>query len=119
MLAGPSGPFSGLKRAAPVKPGYRGQLARLIRERPLFVNCEVAGLSFFETAHLTRIIQHSRCINGGIEGSPTGPSATGVGTELEKGISGLAWDGPDRGGFQVRLASSNLNLTVPGGWTHP
>jgi hypothetical protein len=38
MLAGPKRAVSGPKRAAPVEPGHRGQLARLIRERPVFVN---------------------------------------------------------------------------------
>ena len=38
MLAGPKRTVSGPKRAAPVGPGHRGQLARLIRERPVFVN---------------------------------------------------------------------------------
>jgi hypothetical protein len=49
MLAGPKRAVSGPKRAAPVEPGHRGQLARLIRERPVFVNlaawrnCGVSG----------------------------------------------------------------------------
>jgi hypothetical protein len=38
MLAGPKRAVSGPNRAAPVGPGHRGQLARLISERPLFVN---------------------------------------------------------------------------------
>ena len=38
MLTGPKRAVSGPKRAAPVGPGHRGQLARLIRERPVFVN---------------------------------------------------------------------------------
>src|SRR6202035_3104446 len=38
MLAGPKRAFFGPKRAAPAEPGHRGQLARLIRERPVFVN---------------------------------------------------------------------------------
>ena len=37
MLTGPKRPFPA-KRAAPVGPDHRGQLARLIRERPVFVN---------------------------------------------------------------------------------
>src|ERR1700736_2040838 len=38
-LAGPNWAiFRPKKRAAPVGPGHRGQLARLIRERPVFVN---------------------------------------------------------------------------------
>jgi hypothetical protein len=42
MLAGPkAGPFPAPKEPPPVEPGHRGQLARLIRERPVFVN--VAG----------------------------------------------------------------------------
>jgi hypothetical protein len=41
MLAGPKRAVSGPNRAAPVGPGHRGLLARLIRERPVFVN--VAG----------------------------------------------------------------------------
>jgi hypothetical protein len=38
MLTGPKSAISGPNRAAPVEPGHRGQLARLIRERPVFVN---------------------------------------------------------------------------------
>ena len=38
MLTGPKRAVSGPKRTAPVGPGHRGQLARLIRERPVFVN---------------------------------------------------------------------------------
>src|SRR5664279_4702620 len=38
MLAGSREPFCGPNRAAPVEPGHRGQLARLIREAPVFVN---------------------------------------------------------------------------------
>ncbi|GAC1337395.1 MAG: hypothetical protein NVSMB20_13600 [Bradyrhizobium sp.] len=38
MLAGPKRAVSGQDRAAPVGPGHRGQLARLISERPVFVN---------------------------------------------------------------------------------
>jgi len=48
MLAGPKRAVSGPKRAAPVGPGHRGQLARLIRERPVFVNvagCRIRGPS--------------------------------------------------------------------------
>ena len=48
MLAGPKRAVSGPKRAAPVEPGHRGQLARLIRERPVFVNlaaCRIWGPS--------------------------------------------------------------------------
>jgi hypothetical protein len=41
MLAGQKQAVSGPNRAAPVEPDHRGQLARLIRERPVFVN--VAG----------------------------------------------------------------------------
>jgi len=38
MLAGPQRANWRPKRAAPVEPGHRGQLARLIRERPVSVN---------------------------------------------------------------------------------
>jgi hypothetical protein len=38
MLTGPKRAVSGPNGAAPVEPGHRGQLARLIRERPVFVN---------------------------------------------------------------------------------
>src|SRR5664279_4076615 len=38
MLAGPKRAVCGPNRAAPVEPGHRGQLARLIREAPVFVN---------------------------------------------------------------------------------
>ena len=41
MLAGPKRAVSGPNEPPPVEPGHRGQLARLIRERPVFVN--VAG----------------------------------------------------------------------------
>jgi hypothetical protein len=41
MLAGPKQAISGPNEPPPVGPGHRGQLARLIRERPVFVN--VAG----------------------------------------------------------------------------
>jgi hypothetical protein len=41
MPTGPKSAVSGPNRAAPDKPDHRGQLARLIRERPVFVN--VAG----------------------------------------------------------------------------
>jgi hypothetical protein len=41
MLAGPKQAISGPNEPPPVEPGHRGQLARLIRERPVFVN--VAG----------------------------------------------------------------------------
>jgi hypothetical protein len=38
MLAGPKRAVSGPNEPPPVGPGHRGQLARLIRERPVFVN---------------------------------------------------------------------------------
>jgi hypothetical protein len=38
MPARPKWTLSGPKRASRVRSGHRGQLARLIRERPLFVN---------------------------------------------------------------------------------
>jgi hypothetical protein len=38
MLAGPKRAISGPNEPPPVGPGHRGQLARLIRERPVFVN---------------------------------------------------------------------------------
>ena len=41
MRAGPKLAIYGPNEPPPVKPGHRGQLARLIRERPVFVN--VAG----------------------------------------------------------------------------
>jgi len=45
MLAGPNQAVFGPHRAAPVEPGHRGQLARLIRERPVFVNLIAFGQS--------------------------------------------------------------------------
>jgi len=38
MLVGPEKAVSGPNEPHPVKPGHRGQLARLIRERLVFVN---------------------------------------------------------------------------------
>src|SRR5882724_2800975 len=38
MRAGPKLAIYGPNEPPPVKPGHRGQLARLIRERPVFVN---------------------------------------------------------------------------------
>ena len=38
MLVGPERAASGPNEPLPVKPGHRGQLARLIRERLVFVN---------------------------------------------------------------------------------
>src|SRR5438874_664175 len=38
MLIGPEKAISGPNEPPPVKPGHRGQLARLIRERLVFVN---------------------------------------------------------------------------------
>ena len=38
MLAGPNEPFTAPKSRPRSRPGHRGQLARLIRERPVFVN---------------------------------------------------------------------------------
>jgi hypothetical protein len=38
MLTGPKQAISGPKRADRLQPDHRGQLARLIREGPLFVN---------------------------------------------------------------------------------
>jgi hypothetical protein len=38
MLAGPKQAVSGPNEPPPAEPGHRGQLARLIRERPDFVN---------------------------------------------------------------------------------
>jgi hypothetical protein len=38
MLTGPKKAISGPKRADRLKPDHRGQLPRLIREGPLFVN---------------------------------------------------------------------------------
>ena len=38
MLAGSKQAVCGPNEPPPVRPGHRGQLARLIRERPLFVN---------------------------------------------------------------------------------
>jgi len=48
MLAGPKQAISGPNEPPPVGPGHRGQLARLIRERPVFVNvagCRIPGPS--------------------------------------------------------------------------
>jgi hypothetical protein len=38
MLTGPKRAISGPNEPSRLKPGHRGQLARLIRERPVFVN---------------------------------------------------------------------------------
>jgi hypothetical protein len=38
MMVGPEKAISGPNEPPPVKPGHRGQLARLIRERLVFVN---------------------------------------------------------------------------------
>ncbi|MFT5555222.1 MAG: hypothetical protein ACI9P3_004656 [Bradyrhizobium sp.] len=38
MLAGPNEPLRPQRAAPGQEPGHRGQLARLIRERPVFVN---------------------------------------------------------------------------------
>ena len=38
MLRAQTGPRPAQMSRAPVKPGHRGRLARLIRERPVFVN---------------------------------------------------------------------------------
>jgi len=42
MLAGSEWAVSGPNEPPPVGPGHRGQLARLISERPLFVNRSLA-----------------------------------------------------------------------------
>jgi hypothetical protein len=56
MLAGPKRAVSGPKRAAPVGPGHRGQLARLIRERPVFVN--VAGASVWSPSKWRNFVEY-------------------------------------------------------------
>jgi hypothetical protein len=43
MLTGPKRAISGPNEPPRLKPGHRGQLARLIRERPVFVNLAAWG----------------------------------------------------------------------------
>ena len=73
MLAGPKRAVSGPKRAAPVEPGHRGQLARLIRERPVFVN--VAGRrseDASEPRNFAEYVDFSGVLHGEDGGSPGG-----------------------------------------------
>jgi hypothetical protein len=73
MLAGPRRTVSGPKRAAPVEPVHRGQLARLIRERPVFVNVarrRSEGTS--KPRNFAEYVDFSGVFQGKDSGSPDG-----------------------------------------------
>jgi hypothetical protein len=55
MLAGPKQAVSGPNEPPrSVRPGHRGQLARLIRERPVFVNLAARRIRVLRNAHNVR-----------------------------------------------------------------
>jgi len=71
MLAGPKQAISGPNEPPPVGPGHRGQLARLIRERPVFVNVaggRIPGLS--KRRNLREYIRFRGVFQGEDGGSP-------------------------------------------------